>query len=134
MGGSDQWGNITAGIDLISKSARRDVAGDAPTHGVMENLDETSSGAFGLTIPLLVGSDGVKFGKSSGGGSVWLAEDMTSVLDFYQVLFPFYLDCNIQAKLNESFAVFSSRGRRRRRPIPALVHVPTYISNRAAHG
>jgi tyrosyl-tRNA synthetase len=63
MGGSDQWGNITAGIDLIRKS----VGGTA----------------HGLTWPLLLKSDGTKFGKTAG-GSVWLDPDKTSPYQFRQ--------------------------------------------------
>jgi tyrosyl-tRNA synthetase len=65
-GGSDQWGNITAGTDLIRKL-----------------LAET---AFGLTFPLLTRSDGKKFGKTEG-GAIWLAADRCSPYDFYQYLY-----------------------------------------------
>lgn len=63
IGGSDQWGNITAGIDLIRKKA----AGDA----------------YGLTVPLLTNADGSKFGKTVA-GAVWLDPKRTSVYRFYQ--------------------------------------------------
>lgn len=66
MGGSDQWGNITAGTDLIRKL--------------------TGSSAFGLTFPLLTKSDGKKFGKSEE-GAIWLSEDKCSPYQFYQYLF-----------------------------------------------
>ena len=64
-GGADQWGNITAGIDLIRR--KHDVT------------------ACGLTTPLLVKADGSKFGKTEG-GSVWLSSAKTSVYRFYQFL------------------------------------------------
>ena len=63
LGGSDQWGNIVAGLDLIRK-----VEGAT---------------AHCLTIPLLMKSDGTKFGKTAG-GSVWLDPEMTSPYAFYQ--------------------------------------------------
>ena len=63
LGGSDQWGNIVAGLDLIRK-----VEGGS---------------AHCLTIPLLMKSDGTKFGKTAG-GSVWLDSEMTSPYAFYQ--------------------------------------------------
>lgn len=66
IGGSDQWGNITAGTDLIRK-----VLGQA---------------AYGLTFPLIVKSDGQKFGKSEQ-GAVWLSADKLSPYEFYQYLF-----------------------------------------------
>jgi tyrosyl-tRNA synthetase len=65
-GGSDQWGNITAGTDLVRKL-----------------LGET---AYGLTFPLLTRSDGKKFGKTEG-GAIWLAADRCSPYDFYQYLY-----------------------------------------------
>ena len=64
IGGADQWGNLTDGIDLIRhKYSKAEV--------------------FGLTIPLLLKADGTKFGKSAG-GAVWLNPKMTSPYDFYQ--------------------------------------------------
>jgi tyrosyl-tRNA synthetase len=69
IGGSDQWGNITSGTELI----RRKCGGEA----------------FALTCPLLTRSDGKKFGKSEGGESVWLDPQMTSPYKFYQ----YWLNC-----------------------------------------
>ncbi len=66
LGGSDQWGNITAGIDLVRK--------------------ETGVGVFGLTFPLLTRSDGQKFGKTES-GTVWLSEEKLPVYEFYQYFF-----------------------------------------------
>ncbi len=63
LGGSDQWGNITAGCDLIRKLSKK--------------------GAYGLTWPLLTRSDGKKFGKSEG-GAVWLCPEKCSPYQFYQ--------------------------------------------------
>ena len=63
LGGSEQWGNIVAGLDLIRKI-------------------ESGSGHC-LTIPLLMKTDGTKFGKTAG-GSVWLDPEMTSPYAFYQ--------------------------------------------------
>lgn len=66
IGGQDQWGNITAGTDLIRKKLGADKQ------------------VYGLTIPLILKSDGTKFGKSEGGKSVWLNPEMTSPYEFYQ--------------------------------------------------
>ena len=63
IGGSDQWGNITAGIDLMRK--------------------KLSKQGYGLTMPLITKADGTKFGKTEG-GSVWLDPKKTSVYKFYQ--------------------------------------------------
>lgn len=68
IGGSDQWGNITAGTELIRKILHADAA------------------AYGLTFPLLLKSDGTKFGKSED-GAVWLSPSMLSPYKFYQYLF-----------------------------------------------
>lgn len=69
MGGSDQWGNITTGLEMIRK-----------THG--ENHDAI---AF-VTNLLLDEKTGAKFGKSTGGGSLWLDPEMTSPYSIYQFL------------------------------------------------
>ncbi|OLS41403.1 tyrosine--tRNA ligase [Bacillus sp. MRMR6] len=65
IGGSDQWGNITTGLELIRK------------------MQPEGSKAFGLTIPLVTKSDGTKFGKTEG-GAVWLDPEKTSPYEFYQ--------------------------------------------------
>ncbi|RUS20896.1 tyrosine-tRNA ligase [Endogone sp. FLAS-F59071] len=76
LGGSDQWGNITAGIDLIHRKRPDGIKLEA------ENT-RAEDQAFGITIPLLTTSTGEKFGKSAG-NAVWLDDKMTSVYDFYQ--------------------------------------------------
>ena len=73
MGGADQWGNITAGLELIRRSGAGGVADDGPAEP-----------AHGLAYPLLLSPSGAKFGKSEGGQSVWLDPAMTSPFAFYQ--------------------------------------------------
>lgn len=68
MGGSDQWGNIVAGTELIRKMR--------------------GASAYGLTWPLLTRSDGKKFGKSEE-GAIWLNADKLAPYDFYQYLYRF---------------------------------------------
>ncbi len=68
IGGSDQWGNITAGIDLIRKKMLR--------HLFVPKV-------FGLTLPLITNADGTKFGKTEA-GAIWLDEKRTLSEDFYQ--------------------------------------------------
>jgi tyrosyl-tRNA synthetase len=63
IGGSDQWGNITAGIELTRKKLGKTV--------------------FGLTLPLITNADGTKFGKTEA-GAIWLDPKRTSVYKFYQ--------------------------------------------------
>ncbi|RCW44195.1 tyrosine--tRNA ligase [Paenibacillus prosopidis] len=65
IGGSDQWGNITSGLDLIRKK------------------EGAEAKAFGLTIPLMLKADGTKFGKTAG-GAIWLDSNKTTPFEFYQ--------------------------------------------------
>ncbi|NQX49643.1 tyrosine--tRNA ligase [Paenibacillus tritici] len=65
VGGSDQWGNITSGLDLIRKK------------------EGNEAKAFGLTIPLMLKADGTKFGKTAG-GAIWLDPKQTTPYEFYQ--------------------------------------------------
>ena len=67
VGGSDQWGNIIAGIDLCQKSGSNKI------------------GLFGLTVPLLLSPSGEKFGKSAG-NALFLDPNFTHPFDLYQVL------------------------------------------------
>ncbi|CAB4416688.1 unnamed protein product [Rhizophagus irregularis] len=78
LGGSDQWGNITAGIDLIHKKKTDSIK---TTTESLETTENTN--AFGITIPLLLTSTGEKFGKSAG-NAIWLDDKMTSPYEFYQ--------------------------------------------------
>src|SRR5690625_8022306 len=66
IGGSDQWGNITAGLEFIRRSQG----------------DEEMK-AFGLTVPLVTKADGTKFGKTAG-SAIWLDPEKTSPYEFYQ--------------------------------------------------
>jgi len=68
IGGGDQWGNLTAGLDLIHKAEGQEAK------------------VYALTIPLLLKSDGTKFGKTAG-GAVWLDPEKTSPYEFYQFWF-----------------------------------------------
>jgi tyrosyl-tRNA synthetase len=77
MGGADQWGNITAGLELIRR--RAGLGGDAEVEGA--GADEP---AHGLAYKLLLSPSGSKFGKTEGGESVWLDPVRTSPYAFYQ--------------------------------------------------
>lgn len=72
MGGSDQWGNITTGTELVRR--------------LSVNTEDEGAKAFALTTPLITKADGSKFGKSEG-GNVWLTADKTSPYKFYQFWF-----------------------------------------------
>jgi tyrosyl-tRNA synthetase len=86
MGGSDQWGNITTGTEFI----RRNIP---------------DSKAYAITSPLLVKSDGKKFGKSEE-GNIWLDPDMTSPYKFYQ----FFINVD-DAMVPKLMRIFSLRDR-----------------------
>lgn len=64
VGGGDQWGNIVSGVDLNRRVQGKSV--------------------HGITVPLVTDSEGKKFGKSTGGGSLWLDPEMTSPYSWYQ--------------------------------------------------
>jgi tyrosyl-tRNA synthetase len=64
IGGSDQWGNIVAGVRLVRQ--------------------KLGASAHALTVPLVTSADGTKFGKSTGGGNLWLDPEMTSPYAWYQ--------------------------------------------------
>jgi tyrosyl-tRNA synthetase len=64
IGGSDQWGNIIAGVRLVRQ--------------------KLGAAVHALTVPLVTSADGTKFGKSTGGGSLWLDQEMTSPYAWYQ--------------------------------------------------
>lgn len=68
IGGSDQWGNITAGMELIRRSREQ---------------EDQEINVFGLTVPLITKADGTKFGKTAG-GAIWLDPEKTSPYEFYQ--------------------------------------------------
>lgn len=88
IGGSDQWGNITAGLDLI----RRVEGSDAEQ-------------AFALTVPLVTKSDGNKFGKTEK-GAIWLDPELTTPYEFYQ----FWLNTE-DSDIENFFKLFSLRTR-----------------------
>lgn len=69
IGGSDQWGNITAGMEFIRRSK-----------------GEEDTKVFGLTVPLITKADGTKFGKTAG-GAIWLDATKTTPYEFYQFWF-----------------------------------------------
>jgi tyrosyl-tRNA synthetase len=100
VGGSDQWGNITAGVDLVHR-----VEG-ASVHA--------------MTSPLLTDASGVKYGKSEG-NAVWLSADMTSPYAFYQ----YFLNVE-DAKVVELLRIFSDRSREEIEELGRLVETEPF--------
>ncbi len=100
MGGADQWGNITAGLELIRRTSAGETAlaeanGDARApggggtdatapDGAGADGAESNDLAHGLAYPLLLSPSGTKFGKTEGGESVWLDAALTTPYAFYQ--------------------------------------------------
>jgi tyrosyl-tRNA synthetase len=95
MGGADQWGNITAGLELIRRragegSAGADLADEGGGHAdqgaarAADLADEGGGHAHALAYKLLLSSSGTKFGKTAEGESIWLDAEKTSPYAFYQ--------------------------------------------------
>lgn len=105
MGGSDQWGNITAGIDLTRKLTGKTV--------------------FGLTWPLLTRSDGKKFGKSEK-GAIWLSPSRCSPYEFYQ-----YLIRIPDADVIKMMKMLTFLPMKEIREIEQQMHTPGYVPNTA---
>jgi len=117
IGGSDQWGNIVSGVDLVRRRLGREV--------------------FGLTVPLITKADGTKFGKTAA-GAVWLDAEKTSPYAFYQFwlntadadveqflkIFTFLEIREIEGLLEDMTRAPQARGAQRRLAdeITALVH------------
>lgn len=97
MGGSDQWGNITTGTELIRRKENA-MVGDVEDENVTHK-------AFALTTPLMTKADGQKMGKTAGGETIWLDANLTSPYQFYQ----FWLgqDDRDVPKLLRVFTLFS---------------------------
>jgi tyrosyl-tRNA synthetase len=76
IGGSDQYGNICAGMDAVSHMQK--------IHSNLGKPDDPKMAPYGLTTPLLTTASGEKFGKSAG-NAVWLDPQMMSSFDLYQV-------------------------------------------------
>lgn len=79
IGGSDQYGNICAGMDSVSHMKKIQSLNDG-----LEFEEDTRTATYGLTTPLLTTASGEKFGKSAG-NAVWLDREMLSSFDLYQV-------------------------------------------------
>ena len=79
IGGSDQYGNIMAGVDAVNHIRRNHYSPE-----IRQTDDRFTDKPMGFTAPLLTTSSGAKFGKSAG-NAIWLDKDMTSPFDLYQV-------------------------------------------------
>ena len=79
MGGADQWGNITAGLELIRRKA-----GEGSDEGASRDGDEGGGHAHALAYKLLLSPSGTKFGKTAGCETIWLDASQTSPYAFYQ--------------------------------------------------
>ena len=90
VGGSDQWGNILAGVDLINRIADS------------EQGSEARDKVYGITTPLLTSPSGLKFSKSTG-TAVWLDRTLSSYQDFYQVPVSAALHPTLQSNLQQFF-------------------------------
>ena len=80
IGGSDQYGNIVAGVDAVKHSLETASESSDPKRDIGNPLNTP----YGLTVPLLTTASGAKFGKSAG-NAIWLDPDRTSIFDLYGV-------------------------------------------------
>ncbi len=103
IGGSDQWGNITAGIELIRRTHGH-AGGERPQHP----RPGLGSHAYGMTMPLITTASGQKFGKTEA-GAVWLSPERTSPYLFHQ-----YFVRGISSPAHELFRVEGPSSRRRK--------------------
>ena len=84
VGGSDQFGNILAGVDVINYVRRHHDDPDIRQDQALTDEEEFLRKPMGFTVPLLTTASGQKFGKSAG-NAIWLDAEMTSAFDLYQV-------------------------------------------------
>lgn len=98
IGGSDQYGNICAGMDAVSHMRKMHRMSGEGT-----NEDDPRFAAYGLTTPLLTTASGEKFGKSAG-NAVWLDRQMLNSFDLYQVCGPqIHVTCHMLIEMNSTF-------------------------------
>ena len=93
IGGSDQYGNIIAGMDAVKYIAQS--SSESPQEAAWLDTDgklTADATPMGLTVPLLTTARGEKFGKSAG-NAVWLDRSMTSAFDLYGVSIPHHNIC-----------------------------------------
>ncbi|MCJ1308884.1 tyrosyl-tRNA synthetase [Agyrium rufum] len=137
IGGSDQYGNIIAGIDAVNH-----VRKTHPHPDIQQVVDDPLMAPMGFTVPLLTTASGEKFGKSAG-NAVWLGADMTSPFELYQYflrtadadvdkylrLFTFISIPEIQRILEESRIAPSRRLAQKRlaQEVVTLIHGPTEV-------
>jgi len=135
VGGSDQYGNIIAGMDAIKHIAQISPE-SLEGKGLLDASGKLKNEVLpmGITVPLLTTASGEKFGKSAG-NAIWLDKNLTSPFDLYGVSFR----CNsspIQSKalLTHSPKVPASLIRCRRRPLPRPFHLRAFDYHREHHG
>ena len=119
IGGSDQFGNIVAGVDAIKYISKHHRDPD-----IRQEKEDDKLVPYGFTVPLLITSAGQKFGKSAG-NAIWLDKDMTSTFDLYQVSGP---RIQTRSPINACL-VLPTICRHRGRAIFETLHVPAFIGD-----
>lgn len=125
IGGSDQYGNIIAGIEAIKYIVKNHYDPD-----VRQEEEVQMRVPMGFTTPLLTSSSGEKFGKSAG-NAIWLDPDMTSVFNQYQVFSTILTD--MVTHLTPVQVLLTSSGQRRG-ALPQAVYVHPASSDQGYHG
>ena len=127
IGGSDQFGNIIAGIDAIKYIAKTH-----PDPLIRQEKEDPLMKPMGFTVPLLTSASGEKFGKSAG-NAIWLDKEMTSPFDLHQVCLLLTAVRLTNSQLMDT-QVFLPHRRRRRRPLSTPLHIYTPPRNRHDNG
>lgn len=117
IGGSDQFGNIVAGIDAIKYIVKNHRDPD-----IRQDMEDRQLTPYGVTVPLLTTASGEKFGKSAG-NAIWLDKDMTSSFDLYQVSFEHHQLELISYNTHCFVTVFSTFRRYGRGALPQTFHL-----------
>ena len=125
IGGSDQYGNIIAGMDAIKYIAKNHYD---PL--VRQEKEDRTRLPMGFTTPLLTTTSGEKFGKSAG-NAIWLDKEMTSIFELYQVFSLTFTDLAIKLTTLRVFRTISGRGRG---ALPQAIHVHATFSDQGDHG
>lgn len=125
IGGSDQYGNIIAGIDAVKYIAKNHYD---PL--IRQEKEDKMRRPIGFTTPLLTSSSGEKFGKSAG-NAIWLDGETTSIFDLYQVFPPSFTDLATHLTSLEVLLTISGH---RRGTLPQAIHIYATSSDQRDHG
>lgn len=123
IGGSDQYGNLVAGVDIV-----KHIIKSHHDPRMRQEKEDPLNVPYGLTVPLLTTTSGQKFGKSEG-NAVWLDKEMTSVFDLYQARVSQEVPQLVMWVLILSLIVLSALRGLRCCSVSEVIHLPTISTN-----